>query len=160
MDLKTPEKNNIIKKVVLCILFFIPHCSANNSFFIETNNRSGSKEILNYEYTNDFYIHELRRNHFLLNIEIDKPVIIEIGPVNIDTIYSAAGIRGDAIIHFKIDNRGKITGYTFRKRAGLNIDRYVVRIIKKMKIKPVSHRGLNGNSEFIARFILRPHEHF
>jgi hypothetical protein len=162
MHLKTSRKNKnfTIKRTVIILFLLIPHCSAHNSFSLKSSRRTGSKEILNYEYTNDYYIHEIRRNHFLLSIEIDKPVIVESGSVNMDTIYPAAGIRGEAILHFRTDKTGKVTGYRFRKRAGLGMDRFVVKLIKNIKIKPVSHRGSTGDSEFIAKFTFRPHEIF
>lgn len=127
---------------------------------MKTDSRLGSREILNYEYSNDYYIHEIRKEHFLLNIEIDKPVIIDMKSVEVDNIYPVSGVRGEAIVHFVTNDKGMVSEYNFRKRAGLDLDKYVILLIKNMKIKPISHRGVNGSSEFIARFVFKPHANF
>ncbi|MBN2040187.1 MAG: hypothetical protein JW864_09110 [Spirochaetes bacterium] len=149
-----------MKKTVIILLLLIYSCSVNDSLYLKTDDRLGSREILNYEYSNDYYIHQIRREHFLLNIEIDKPALIDPESVKIDSIYSASKISGEAIVHFTTDDRGRVTDFDFRKRAGLDLDQYITVIIKKLKIKPVSHRGVNGPSEFIARFVFKPYAHF
>ena len=148
-----------MKRAVIILLLLILQCSVKESFYLKTDGRLGSKEILNYEYSNDYYIHEIKREHFLLNIEIDKPAIIYMKSENLDNIYPVSGIRGEAIVRFIADDKGIVTDYSFRKRAGLDLDKYIIDIIKTMKIKPVSQRGVNGSSEFIARFVFKPNAH-
>ncbi len=142
------------------MLLLIPHCSPEGSLYLKTDRRLGSKEILNYEYSNDYYVHEIRREHFFLNIEIDKPALLDIKPVSIDNIYPVSGVRSEAMVSIITDAQGRVTHYGFRKRAGLEMDRYVILLIKSMRIKPVSQRGVNGSSEFTARFVFKPYGHY
>lgn len=148
------------KTVFIILIFLIPRCSTKKSLYLKTDNRLGSKKILNYEYSNDYYIHEIKREHFLLNIEINQPSLIDIKPAPIDNIYPVSGTRGEAIVRFITDKKGKVVDYNFQKRAGLNLDKYIVLLIKTIKIKPISHRGVNGSSEFIVRFVFKPHARY
>ncbi len=150
----------MLKKTVIIVLLLIPCCSPEGSLYIKTDKRLGSREMLNYEYSNAYYLHEIRRNHFFLNIEINKPVLLDIKPVSVDNIYPVSGVRGEAIVSFIADEEGNVTHYSFRKRAGLEMDKYIIQLIKSMRIKPVSQRGANGSSEFTARFVIKPYGHY
>jgi hypothetical protein len=147
-----------MKKYILMLHLFLLCCTAKNSDYMQIDKRAGSSEILNYEYSNKYYAAQIRREHFLLNIEIDEPVIIELDSPLVDDIYFVSQIRGDAIVRFQVNESGKVISYAFRKRAGLYLDRYIIEVINKIKIKPVSHRGEKGTAEFNARFIFETRE--
>jgi hypothetical protein len=140
-------------RIYFIIILIFAGCASANPGYMQADRLSGDSEILNYEYSNRYFAEQIRKEHFQLNIEIDEPALITINPDDIDDIYSVADIRGDAIVAFKTDENGKIVSYKIKKSAGLGLDKYVKDIINKLKIKPVSHRGINGNSQFNARFI-------
>lgn len=119
----------------------------------KSDSRFGDTEILNYEYTNKYYVEDIRRSHFLINIEIGKPLIVNIELPKMDPIYINSPITGTAIVRITTDNNGKITNYSFIKKAGLGLDDYVEKMISKIEIRPIRHKGERGSSDVIARFV-------
>lgn len=139
---------------LLITAFFYPACSADVvSVLQKPDSRFGETEILNYEYTNRYYIDDIRRNHFLINIEIEKPLIINVRLPEMDPVYMDSPITGSAIVLMTSDRNGKIINYKFIKKAGLGLDAYVEKMIPKIEIKPIRHRGERGPSVFSARFV-------
>lgn len=142
-------------KVLLLIIVFFTGCASSNNKVNQLDQRFCETLILNYEKTNKYYVHQVRRDHFLLNIEIKNPVIIKIPKVVLDNIYVYSGVTGSSIIRFKVNNKGKVIVYSIKKRAGLGLDLYIKKIIKCIEIKPLFHRGEKGNSEFDIRFVFK-----
>lgn len=145
----------IFRNILLFILFVIPGCSVSSRNFTEQDPLISRREILNYEFQNKYYAKELKAQHFTLNIEIDMPAVIEIDEIETDDIYTAASVNGETIVRFTVDRTGRVKKWKIKKRAGLGLDNYAKAIIKKIKIRPMYHRGEPGASEFNARFVFR-----
>lgn len=147
---------NILFNIIMPLFILPAGCNTYNESYMLNDPRYSTGETLNYEYSNRYYVQEIQRDHFLINIDIDKPAIIEIPSPVIDSIYPDSDISGEAIVCFKTDRDGRVMSYEIIKRAGLGLDRYVISIIKEIKIKPLSHRGEDGSSEFGATFVFKP----
>ncbi len=144
------------RPVILLILF--TSCALGNNKYMIADRKFGDSEIFNYEYMNRYIAKEIRREHFLLNIVIDSPMVIDLPDEKFENIYPLAGITGDAVVFIKLNDKGKVTDYSFIKRAGLGLDDYVDFIIKNINFRPVSHKGTYGTSSICARFIFQPNE--
>jgi hypothetical protein len=138
---------------ILTALILLSCQSTSISNFQTPEKNFGENETLNYEYANTYYAEEIRNAHFLLNIEIEKPLIIKIELPKMDLLHRSSPICGTAIVKISTDSGGAVVSYTFVKRAGLDLDGYVDEMLKSAKIKPLYLRGERGASDFLARFI-------
>lgn len=141
--------------MTLAAMFMLPAgCSPGILGSLQTEDpRSGSREILNYEYANRALTDGVRAAHYLINIEIEGPYIIRTGSPSFRKIDSDARICGSALVRISTEGTGRVTGYTFVKRAGLGLDRYVEAMMKEISVDPLRRKGESESSEFIARFV-------
>lgn len=138
------------------MILFLLSCASNKNISNQiTDDRFGDTETLNYEYTNRGLSTEAKHIHYLVNTEIDDPLVVKVTFPNIGGIHAAAPAEGLAIVQFTSNERGEVLKYRFVKRAGLGLDDYVETMVKSIKIEPLVHKGEKCGSVFNVRFIFR-----
>ncbi len=137
------------------IIFLLSCASSKNITNQISDERFGDTETLNYEYTNRSLSSEAEQIHYLVNTEIDDPLVVRVTFPNIKGIHPAVPAEGLAIVQFTSNERGEVLKYRFVKRAGLGLDDYVETMVKGIKIEPLVHKGEKRGSVFNVRFIFR-----
>ena len=145
------------KRLILMspMIIFLLSCASNNITNQISDDRFGDTETLNYEYTNRGLSPEAKQIHYLVNTEIDDPLVVRVTFPNIKGIHPAVPAEGLAIVQFTSNGRGEVLKYRFVKRAGLGLDDYVEAMVKGIKIEPLVHKGEKRGSVFNVRFIFR-----
>jgi len=145
------------KRLILMspMIIFLLSCASNNITNQISDDRFGDTETLNYEYTNRGLSPEAKQIHYLVNTEIDDPIVVRVTFPNIKGIHPAVPAEGLAIVQFTSNERGEVLKYRFVKRAGLGLDDYVETMVKGIKIEPLVHKGEKRGSVFNVRFIFR-----
>ncbi len=115
----------------------------------------GETEILNYEYSNKYFLDDVRSAHFYANINIDKPYSVEFPDMVFGDIYDLSEVNTSAVTRVYLDSAGRVKSFNFIKRPGLGLDRVVENIITKMRFVPLYHKSEPYDSSLYVRIILR-----
>lgn len=154
--IKFMRRLNHLLILISSMTVFLLSCASNKSFTNQvSDDRFGNTETMNYEYTNRGLSTEAKRIHYLVNTEIDDPLVVRVTFPNIKGIHPAVPAEGLAIVQFTSNERGEVLKYRFVKRAGLGLDDYVEMMVKNIKIEPLVHKGEKRGSVFNVRFIFR-----
>ncbi len=103
--------------------------------------------ILNYENRAEQYSRSNIESHLKIYIEIEKPFILTIPPLNtMDKIYSTADIEGTTVFRVTISSSGKILSSEKVLSAGLSLDPIAEDILKQIKLEPSYLAGIPGES--------------
>ena len=141
----------IIFYIVLLMLFF----SCSSSFYQTRDRVSGETEFLNYEYSNLYYSHKLKKEHFLLNIELNKPAVVSLADIDFKAVEWHSPVTGSSIVRVTVDKNGKVITYSVVKYAGAGLDGYLESVIKSSKFKPVEHREEPQECDFLLKVVFR-----
>jgi len=145
----------VIFVCLVCVTVLASCASGSGIDFQVSDKKFGDTETLNYEYSNKGLVDDVREDHYLINTEIDDPVVVRVTFPDIKDIHVDAPITGSAIVQFVTDDEGKIISHRFVKRAGVGLDDYVEKTITGISVKPVVHKGEKRGSVFNVRFIFR-----
>lgn len=134
------------RTVLTMIVFLLASCSP--AFYQRQERTSGTTEVLNYEYTNSYYVTELRNTHFAVNVLIIEPYVVSVPQKNYGKIYDSAQIDAVAVCEVSLRADGSVEKYEIQKSAGIGLDRYTKELLSSMKFKPLSYKGGDHPSKF------------
>jgi TonB family protein len=130
------------------LLFFILSCTGVK--YQKAEKSHGESDRLNYSYTNDYLKHTVQRDHFLLAITVDSPMLIDFGKAPVDPVHIRAAARGNTVLKVRVSSSGQVQTVQVVKRAGVGLDEYAEKIVRSSKFVPVRHRGKDQNSSFLV----------
>ncbi len=135
-------------KLFIVTVSLVLAASCSPSFYQQRQKVNGTTEVFNYEYTNTYYVSELRNTHFTVNVLIVEPYIASFPQKDFGRVYAAADIDAVAICDVTIRADGSVANYDIRKKAGLGLDKYTRDLISSMKFKPLTHKGVDHPAKF------------
>ena len=111
------------KVILLLLVSFFLTCASGTTGpgkdVVERKFKTSGRSILNYEDAAKKFTIDVKRSHFLIHIEIEKPCIIKSARYDVNKIYRVSGIEGTAVYRVSLSSNGKILSYEQVKRAAL-----------------------------------------
>ncbi|MDA3901352.1 MAG: energy transducer TonB [Spirochaetes bacterium] len=143
------------KLLVLMCTFSVFAASCSSRQYQTRDTVAGDSELLNYEYSNHFYSHELRKEHFFLNIELNQPAVIEFAEIDFGMVEIHAPITGSSLVRITVDRSGRVIRYNVLKYAGAGLDDYLEKVARASRFRPVEHREEPQECDFILKVVFR-----
>ena len=138
---------------ILIITLISYQCRSLDDSLVEPEYRTADSSILNYEDASMKFTDESISSHFKIRIEIDKPYVIRSVEYEPDKIYGISGISGVTVFKVDLESSGSIVSYKIIKTAGLELDSMAEKIVRGLKLSPVSREGYNYRAAAILRII-------
>ncbi|HRX15156.1 MAG TPA: energy transducer TonB [Spirochaetota bacterium] len=142
-------------KNIFYFMLFMLFFSCGSSFYQTRDNVSGNTEVLNYEYSNLYYSHKLKKEHFSLNIELNKPAVVTLSNIDFKPVERHSPVIGASLVRVTVDKNGRVINYSIVKYAGAGLDGYLESVIRSSKFRPVEHKEEPQECDFILKVVFR-----